>query len=328
METAETGVEAKMLVSPIAKSHLAWRNAGTTLVGDCTRNAATGSSALSHSRARGGRRLRIESKNAIAAMFKALFRCIRRIFGRMKPKNKVQLPRRTEYGADIDIEEALAVQMEIQRRSGRVLSSTASIAAALRQRPREDIPAFSTQLGNDEHREPSDPAIQAAVEEMQSLTPGYIGQTGENPATLVDAKSPVVSKRVASSRASSSRGSSIKIPESVPEDEEPEEESESKDKSPPAVERPSEMNIRRSSIFDMRPVGEAGREERAWHDVCLTFACVSASEKEVPARVGPQRVSMPHVSAAGHDQEQQPAARNDVPPRASRAWRAANSVDP
>ncbi|GMF18755.1 unnamed protein product [Phytophthora lilii] len=170
----------------------------------------------------------------------------------MKPKHKQQLQRRTEYGANIDIEEALAEQMEIQRRSGRVLSSTASIAAALRQRPREDIPVFSTHLGNNEHREPTDPAIKAAVEEMQSLTPGYIGQTGEKPESLVSAKSPVVSKRVVSSSASSSRGS-IKIPEAVPEHGEPEvEESETKGKSPPAVERPSEAKPRRSSIFDMR----------------------------------------------------------------------------
>ncbi|KAF1777982.1 hypothetical protein JG687_00005207 [Phytophthora cactorum] len=189
-------------------------------------------------------------------MFKSLFRCIRRFFSRKKPKNNQQPQRRTEYGADIDIEEALAEQLEIQRRSGRVLSSTASIAAALRQRPREDIPVFSTHLSNNEHREPSDPAIKAAVQEMQSLTPGYIGQTSEKPESLVDAKSPVVSKRVPSSRASSSAGSSFKIPESVPEDGEPEQETETetkdKEKSSPAAERPSEMNVRRSSIFDMR----------------------------------------------------------------------------
>ncbi|KAF4045939.1 hypothetical protein GN244_ATG01605 [Phytophthora infestans] len=187
-------------------------------------------------------------------MFKSLFRCIRRFFGRIKPKGKEQLQRPTEYGANIDIEEALAEQMEIQRRSGRVLSSTASLAAALRQRPREKIPAFSTHLGDNEHREPSDPAIKAAVEEMQSLTPGYIGQTGEKPESLVAAKSPVVSKRVSSSRVPSSAGSSFKIPESVPEDGEPKEETETKDqeKSSPAAERPSEMNPRRSSIFDMR----------------------------------------------------------------------------
>ncbi|ETI55926.1 hypothetical protein, variant 4 [Phytophthora nicotianae CJ01A1] len=186
-------------------------------------------------------------------MFKSLFRCIRRFFSRIKPKGKEQLQRRTEYGADIDIEEALAEQLEIQRRSGRVLSSTASIAAALRQRPREDIPAFATHLSNDEHREPSDPAIKAAVQEMQSLTPGYIGQTGEKPESLVDAKSPVVSKRVPSSRVPSSANSSFKIPESVPEDGEPEQETETKDKEKsPAAERPSEMNPRRSSIFDMR----------------------------------------------------------------------------
>lgn len=185
-------------------------------------------------------------------MFKSLFRCIRRFFRRIKPTQREELQRRTEYGADIDIEEALAEQMEIQRRSGRVLSSTASIAAALRQRPREDMPVFATHLGNNEHREPSDPAIKAAVEEMQSLTPGYIGQMGENPESLVSAKSPVVSKRVSSSRVSSSRGSSFKIPESVPEDAEPEEETETKEKVSPAAERPSEMNPRRSSVFDMR----------------------------------------------------------------------------
>ncbi|KAG7377051.1 hypothetical protein PHYPSEUDO_012243 [Phytophthora pseudosyringae] len=184
-------------------------------------------------------------------MFKSLFRCIRRLFGRIKPKSKEQLQRRTEYGADVDIEEALAEQMEIQRRSGRVLSSTASLAAALRQRPRENMPVFSTHLGNNEHREPSDPAIEAAVQEMQSLIPGYIGRTGEMPESLVSAKSPAVSKRVPSSRISSSTGSSLKI-SSVPEDAEPEQETETKEKSSPAAERPSEMNARRSSIFDMR----------------------------------------------------------------------------
>ncbi|KAG6592419.1 uncharacterized protein IUM83_19270 [Phytophthora cinnamomi] len=188
-------------------------------------------------------------------MFKSLFRCIRRFFSRIKPGHKHDpVQRRTEYGADIDIEEALAEQLEIQRRSGRVLSSTASIAAALRQRPREDIPVFATHLGNDEHRAPSDPAIKAAVEEMQSLTPGYIGQTGEKPESLVNGG---VSKRVPSSRISSSRGSSFKIPSSVPEDVEPEVETEEakdkeKDKSSPAAEATPDMKPRRSSIFDMR----------------------------------------------------------------------------
>jgi hypothetical protein len=192
-------------------------------------------------------------------MFKSLFRCIRRFFSHLKPKPKHSLRRRTELGADIDIEEALAEQLEIQRRSGRVLSSTASIAAALRQRPRESIPPFGTQLGDDEHRELSDPAIKAAVQEMQSLTPGYIGQTGEKPESLVRATSPAVGKREPSSSSSSSSSNlsssriSIKIPEAVPEHGEPEEETAVvKDKSPPAAERPSEMNPRRSSIFDMR----------------------------------------------------------------------------
>ncbi|KAF4318163.1 hypothetical protein BBO99_00007578 [Phytophthora kernoviae] len=116
-------------------------------------------------------------------MFKSLMRCIRRLFGRIKPKGKEQLERKTENGADIDIEDALAEELETQRRSGRVLSSTASIAAALRQRPR-DIPVFATQLAN-EHHDPSDTSIQAAVKEMQSLTPGLIGHTGEKPETVV-----------------------------------------------------------------------------------------------------------------------------------------------
>ncbi|KAE9121649.1 hypothetical protein PF006_g17844 [Phytophthora fragariae] len=218
-------------------------------------------------------------------MFKSLFRYIRRLFSHIKPKHREdQLQRRTEYGADIDIEEALAEQLEIQRRSGRVLSSTASIAAALRQRPREDIPVFSTHLGNDEHRAPSDPAIKAAVEEMQSLTPGYIGQTGEKPESLVNG---VVSKRVPSSRISSSRGSSFKVPSSVPEDGEPEVETETKNKdndkdmASPAAERASEMKPRRSSIFDMRSERhQAGQEveraARGEHGImCVGFACAS-----------------------------------------------------
>ncbi|KAG2834532.1 hypothetical protein PC111_g5787 [Phytophthora cactorum] len=230
-------------------------------------NAATSSSgALTHSLWEGGRRHLIESKTLALA----------------SPQ------RRTEYGADIDIEEALAEQLEIQRRSGRVLSSTASIAAALRQRPREDIPVFSTHLSNNEHREPSDPAIKAAVQEMQSLTPGYIGQTSEKPESLVDAKSPVVSKRVPSSRASSSAGSSFKIPESVPEDGEPEQETETetkdKEKSSPAAERPSEMNRDGSTaasagrleqhIDATRRGGRADGTRKAWHDcflVCVSF---------------------------------------------------------
>ncbi|KAG4243060.1 hypothetical protein PC116_g9076 [Phytophthora cactorum] len=236
-------------------------------------NAATSSSgALTHSLWEGGRRHLIESKTLALA----------------SPKNNQQPQRRTEYGADIDIEEALAEQLEIQRRSGRVLSSTASIAAALRQRPREDIPVFSTHLSNNEHREPSDPAIKAAVQEMQSLTPGYIGQTSEKPESLVDAKSPVVSKRVPSSRASSSAGSSFKIPESVPEDGEPEQETETetkdKEKSSPAAERPSEMNRDGSTaasagrleqhIDATRRGGRADGTRKAWHDcflVCVSF---------------------------------------------------------
>ncbi|KAE9007916.1 hypothetical protein PR002_g16061 [Phytophthora rubi] len=216
-------------------------------------------------------------------MFKSLLRCIRRLFSRIKPKHREdQLQRRTEYGADIDIEEALAEQLEIQRRSGRVLSSTASIAAALRQRPREDIPVFSTHLGNDEHRAPSDPAIKAAVEEMQSLTPGYIGQTGEKPESLVNG---VVSKRVPSSRISSSRGSSFKAPSSVPEDGEPEVETETKDKE-------NDKDKRDEWQHPLRAEASAGRLEqhhrrhqagqeveraaRGEHGImCVGFACAS-----------------------------------------------------
>ncbi|KAG3185358.1 hypothetical protein PC128_g13336 [Phytophthora cactorum] len=228
-------------------------------------NAATSSSgALTHSLWEGGRRHLIESKTLALASVEDV---------------QVALPLHPQ---------ALAEQLEIQRRSGRVLSSTASIAAALRQRPREDIPVFSTHLSNNEHREPSDPAIKAAVQEMQSLTPGYIGQTSEKPESLVDAKSPVVSKRVPSSRASSSAGSSFKIPESVPEDGEPEQETETetkdKEKSSPAAERPSEMNRDGSTaasagrleqhIDATRRGGRADGTRKAWHDcflVCVSF---------------------------------------------------------
>lgn len=182
-------------------------------------------------------------------MFKSLMRCIRRFFSRIKPKPKQRLERRSQYGADIDIEEALQQELETQRRSGRVLSSTASIAAALRQRPR-DIPVFATQLGDNEQRDPSESSIQAAVKEMQSLTPGLIGHTGEKPETVVSTKSNA-STRVSSF--SSSRAS-IKIPESVPESGEPEAESPTPKEpaSPSQQPRASEMNPRRSSIFDMR----------------------------------------------------------------------------
>ncbi|CAI5742751.1 unnamed protein product [Peronospora destructor] len=190
-------------------------------------------------------------------MFKALYRCICRFFGRIKLKQRETLQRRTDYGANIDIEEALAEELEIQRRSGRVLSSTASIAAALRHRPRDAIPVFSTQLGNDnEHRNLSDQAIKAvkaAVEEMQqSLSPKDVGQINEKHEALVNAKSPVFSMTAISSRISSSPGSSFKIPESVPEDTEPKNETETKKTINAATERQFEMNPRRSSIFDMR----------------------------------------------------------------------------
>ncbi|KAG7399397.1 hypothetical protein PHYBOEH_009062 [Phytophthora boehmeriae] len=161
----------------------------------------------------------------------------------MKPKGREPLERRTENGANIDIEDALAEELETQRRSGRVLSSTASIAAALRQRPRE-LPVFATQIGSQ-----SDSSIQAAVKEMQSLTPGLIN--GEKPEAVVSTTSSA-STRVSSF--SSSRAS-MKIPESVPEAGEPEaENATSKDlsSSPPQTQRASEMNPRRSSIFDMR----------------------------------------------------------------------------
>ncbi|RLN52579.1 hypothetical protein BBJ29_005841 [Phytophthora kernoviae] len=159
-------------------------------------------------------------------MFKSLMRCIRRLFGRIKPKGKEQLERKTENGADIDIEDALAEELETQRR------------------------IFATQLAN-EHRDPSDTSIQAAVKEMQSLTPGLIGHTGEKPETVVSTTSSA-STRVSSF--SSSRAS-MKIPESVPEAGEPEAESvadKEPSSSPPPTQRASEMNPRRSSIFDMR----------------------------------------------------------------------------
>ncbi|CAH0484850.1 unnamed protein product [Peronospora farinosa] len=185
-------------------------------------------------------------------MFKALYRCICRFFGRIKPKQRDTLQRRTDHGANIDIEEALAEELEIQRRSGRVLSSTASIAAALRHRPRDAIPVFSTQWGNDEHRDSSDLATKSAVEETQSLIPNCIGQTHEKHEVLKSAKSPMFSQTAMSSRISSSPGSSFKIPESVPEDIEPENEMETNRTIVAATERLSEMNPRRSSIFDMR----------------------------------------------------------------------------
>lgn len=180
-------------------------------------------------------------------MLKALFRCLRKLLSRIKARSIQQ--RRTENGAGIDIEDALAEQIEYQRRSGRVLSSTASIAAALRQRPRDDIPIFSTHLCNNEWREPSNTGVRAAV---QSPITGRNTQSGKRSKSVVTAKSPVVSKRVPSASNASSSGSSfVKIPEPVVEDAEPEHETETKEKEK-AVERPSEINPRRSSIFDMR----------------------------------------------------------------------------
>ncbi|KAI9917638.1 hypothetical protein PsorP6_012306 [Peronosclerospora sorghi] len=183
-------------------------------------------------------------------MFKTLFRCIRRFFSRIKPKQRKGLQRRTEFGADIDIEEALAEELEAQRRSGRVLSSTASIAAALRQRPRQSIPEFSTHPISDSHDKASSYTMKKGVE-MLSPTQ-CVGQTGDLSDSLVSAKSPLVGKRVPSSRVSTSAGSSFKIPESVPEDAEPEREIELKEKTSPTIEKSSEINPRRSSIFDMR----------------------------------------------------------------------------
>ncbi|RLN06210.1 hypothetical protein BBJ28_00010879 [Nothophytophthora sp. Chile5] len=176
-------------------------------------------------------------------VFRSLFRCIRRFFDRLKPKHKKE-ERSTQFGADIDIEEALAQQLELQRRSGRALSSTASIAAALRQRPRE-MPIFATQLGNDEHREATDPAISAAVQEMQSLTPALIGQGGETPETVVNAKAPTPKRE----------SSLVKVPESVhesPELEAASVEKQSTVKSLPADPAAPEMQPRRSSVFNMR----------------------------------------------------------------------------
>lgn len=178
-------------------------------------------------------------------MLKALLDCIRRLLSRIKPKASSQQQRRTVNGANIDIEEALAEQLEMQRISGRALSSTASIAAALRYRPRETMPVFSTHLSNNEHREPSDPAIATAVQEMQSLTPTM------NRMKISRAKSPVEHRREPSGRLSSSSSSFVKIPEAVSENGEPEQEADTKQKEV-APERQSEMKPRRSSIFDVR----------------------------------------------------------------------------
>ncbi|CEG48262.1 uncharacterized protein PHALS_06093 [Plasmopara halstedii] len=179
-------------------------------------------------------------------MFRALIRCIRKFLSRIKPRSYQQ--RRTENGANIDIEEALAEQIELQRRSGRALSSTASIAAALRQRPRNSIPVFSTQLGSNEQREPSDPAMKTSDQEMLSLTPENDRHSDKKLESTATTKSPVVNKRVHSSCGSSF----VKISESVPtEDAEPEHEAETKNREK-AMEQQSEINPRRSSIFDMR----------------------------------------------------------------------------
>ena len=71
----------------------------------------------------------VESAGRI--MFKSLLRCIRRFFSRRSCKPRDETSRRTDHGANIDIEDALAEQLELQRLSGRVLSSTASIAGAV-----------------------------------------------------------------------------------------------------------------------------------------------------------------------------------------------------
>ncbi|CAH0475659.1 unnamed protein product [Peronospora belbahrii] len=185
-------------------------------------------------------------------MFKSLFRCIRRFFSRIKPKPSDPLQRSTDYGANIDIEEALAEELEIQRRSGRVLSSTASIAAALRNRPRGIIPVFSTRPGNVEHRGPSDPATKTAMEGMQSLTPGYSGRASNNSESRVSAKSPAVSDGGVPSNRLWSSHSSFKNPLSMSKVAKPDEERETKETTSLSTERLSEMNPRRSSIFDMR----------------------------------------------------------------------------
>uniref|UniRef100_A0AAV1V213 Uncharacterized protein n=1 Tax=Peronospora matthiolae TaxID=2874970 RepID=A0AAV1V213_9STRA len=190
-------------------------------------------------------------------MFKSLLRCIRRFFSRRISKQKDEVTRRTDHGANIDIEDALAEQLELQRLSGRVLSSTASIAAALRKLPREDIPVFSTRSSKDKHRKSSESATGIAGDETPCLTSKSISRMGEQPEALLDTKSPGVgssklSKRVLSDTFFSSHGSSCRVPKSVSEDGEPEEETETREKSSPATEKPSEMNPRRSSIFDMR----------------------------------------------------------------------------
>lgn len=125
-------------------------------------------------------------------VFRALIRCIRRSLERFKEKRRLRRrgkERDTRLGADMDLEEAIAAQLALQARAGRSLSSTESIAAAIRQSQQRgrNMPSFGTLLENEGSKD-EDPDLKAAVMEMQSLTPRFImnGKQDESPASILN----------------------------------------------------------------------------------------------------------------------------------------------
>lgn len=129
-------------------------------------------------------------------VFRSLIRCLRRWFRRGRKKQ-----RDARYGGDVDLEEAIAAQLAAQARAGRSLSSTESIAAAIRQsqQRQRNLPSFGTLLENEAQSttaattadDGAQGPVKAAVLEMQSLTPRFMvnGKTAESPASILNAGS-------------------------------------------------------------------------------------------------------------------------------------------
>jgi hypothetical protein len=124
-------------------------------------------------------------------VFRALLRCLRRSLERFKEKRRLRRRGKdhdTRLGADMDLEEAITAQLALQARAGRSLSSTESIAAAIRQsqQRRSGMPSFGTLLENEGKEE--DPDLKAAVMDMQSLTPRFMvnGKQDESPASILN----------------------------------------------------------------------------------------------------------------------------------------------
>lgn len=138
-------------------------------------------------------------------MFRSLIRCIKRSIERFKEKRRFRYRakhniRDTEHGADVDLEDVIAAQLQLQERVGRSLSSTESIATAIRMSQRtRNSPSMGSFLESEEAAHASaakqeqggnsapDQSVASAVLEMQSLTPRFImnGKQDESPASVL-----------------------------------------------------------------------------------------------------------------------------------------------